>query len=252
VIFMLLFYSDEKAIAAMSPAERNRLVEAHVAYDHDFLRKRCTMLANRALQPSFTAMTVSPDGVTPGPAVLTDPPLTGFYLIDCADADEAVELARGYPMPDGLGRIEVRAVIQEWDYAPTVETAAPPEAVWRQYVDVASWPAWKHAIERAELDGPFVAGATGRLVVTGRPPMPYRIVSATSGQGYVSETELGEGIALRIEHMLVALPGGGTRITHRANVPRAALDLLGHEFSPALNDGIRRTLRSLSQRVESD
>ncbi|MEV0284882.1 YciI family protein [Kribbella sp. NPDC050820] len=249
---MLLFYSDEKAIAAMSATERNRLIEAHVAYDHDFLRKRCTMLANRALQPSGTATTVGPRGVTPGPAVVTDPPLTGFYLIDCADQAEAIELAGGYPMPEGLGSIEVRAVIQEWDYAPSVQTTAAPDAVWHQYDDVASWPEWKHGIERVELDGPFAAGTTGRLVVTDRPAMPYRIVSADPGQGYVSETELGAGIRLRIEHVLAALPGGGTRITHRVNVPRAALDLFGHDFSPALNDGIRRTLHALTRRIESD
>jgi hypothetical protein len=82
--------------------------------------------------------------------------------------------------------------------------------------------------------------------------MPYRIVSAEPGRGYVSETELADEVVLRIEHVLSALPDGGTRITHRANVPRAALDLFGHEFSPALNDGIRRSLDALAQRVESD
>jgi hypothetical protein len=178
--------------------------------------------------------------------------LTGFYLIDCADQAEAIELAGGYPMPEGLGSIEVRAVIQEWDYAPSVQTTAAPDAVWRQYDDVASWPEWKHGIERVELDGTLAAGATGHLVVTGRPAMPYRIVSADPGRGYVSETELGEGVLLRIEHVLAELPGGGTRITHRVNVPRAALDLFGHDFSPALNDGIRRTLHALAQRIESD
>lgn len=252
MIFMLLFYSDEKALAAMSDAERNRLIEAHIAYDQDFLRKRCTMLANKALHPSTTAMTVWPDDLTPGPAVVTDPPLTGFYLIDCADQAEAIELARGYPMRPGLGRIEVRTVVQEWDYAPSVETTAAPDAVWSQYVDVASWPEWKHGIERVELNGTLSAGATGQLVVPGRPSMPYRIVSADPGRGYVSETELGEQVVLRIEHVLAALPDGGTRITHRANVPRAALDLLGDEFSPALNDGIRRSLAALAQRAESD
>ncbi|WP_433003910.1 SRPBCC family protein [Kribbella sp. CA-294648] len=252
MIFTLLFYSDEKAIAAMSQTERNRLVEAHVAYNFEFLSKRCTVLASRALMPTATATTVWPDSVTPGPAVVSDPPLTGFYLIDCADQAEAVELARGYPMPADLGRIEVRAVIQEWDYAPSVETTASPDAIWSQYADVASWPEWKHQVERVELDGPLATGITGRIVIEGRPPMPYRIVSATPGRGYVSETELGEGIVLRIEHVLTELPDGGTRITHRVNVPRAALDLLGHEFSPALNDGMRRTLHALAERVATD
>lgn len=249
MIFMLLFHSDEKAIAAMTPAEQNRLIEAHVAYNHDFLQKRCEVLATRALQPSVTAVTVRPGRetvVSPGPAQVTDRPLVGFYLIDCAGADEAVELASGYPMPEGLGSIEVRAVMQEWDYAPSVDTTAPPAAVWRRYSDVAGWPSWKHGIERVELDGPFQTGTTGRLVAEGQPPMAYRIVSAAPNRGYVSETELAEGIFLRIEHSLAALPDGGTRITHRVKVPRAALDVYGHDFSPRLNEGIRLTLAALS------
>jgi hypothetical protein len=249
MIFMLLFYSDEKAIGAMAPAEQNRLIEAHVAYNHDFLQQRCQVLATRALQPSFTATTVGPDGVTPGPAYVSDRPLTGFYLVDCADAAEAVELAGAYPMPPGLGSIEVRPVMQEWDYAPSADTAHPPAAVWRVYADVAAWPAWKHDVERVDLDGPFAAGTTGRLHVRGQAPMPYRIVSATPDLEYVSETEVAPGIVLQIAHTLVRQPGGGTRITHRAKVPRAALDVYGHDFSPRFNEGLRRTLAALTARL---
>lgn len=248
MIFMLLFFSDEKAIAAMTPAEQTRLVEAHVAYNHDFLQKRCEVLATRALQPTATAVTVAPDGRRPGPAAVLDRPLTGFYLIDCADAEEAAELAAGYPMPPGLGAIEVRPVMQEWDYAPSVDTSASPDAVWRCYRDVDSWPAWKHDVVKMELDGPFESGTSGRLFVTGQPAMPYRLVSVDPGHGYASEIDVAPGIALHVEHRVTARDGG-SRITVRAKVPRAALDVHGHEFSPRLNEGIRRTLAALAART---
>jgi hypothetical protein len=47
------------------------------------------------------------------------------------------------------------------------------------------------------------------------------------------------------------LPDGGTRVTHRATIPRGALDRFGLEFSPEFNAGIRATLRSLSAAVRA-
>jgi hypothetical protein len=50
-----------------------------------------------------------------------------------------------------------------------------------------------------------------------------------------------------MEHTLEELPASGTRITHRATVPRAALDAFGLEFSPALYAGIHQTLAALAK-----
>jgi hypothetical protein len=240
----------------MTPQDMSRLVEGHVSYDFDFLYKRCNVLAERWLQPSATAVTVRPEAgemvATPGPVQPTDRPLTCFYLIECADLAEAVELASGYPMPDGLGSIEVRPVTQGWDYAPTIDTEAAPSTVWRCLVDVASWPEWKHGVEKAELAGAFGAGAAGQLVVSGQPPMAYRIVTTEPERGYVSETELAGGVALRVEYSLSPRPDGGTRITLSAKVPREALDVYGFDFSPRLGEGMRGTLAALAARFEPD
>jgi Polyketide cyclase / dehydrase and lipid transport len=126
-------------------------------------------------------------------------------------------------------------------------TAAPVAQVWRRYADVAAWPEWMVGVESAALDGPFAAGACGRLIPAGRAPVPLRIVSVAAPLGYVSETELVPGAALRIEHELQELPAGGTRITHRANVPRAVLDAYGLDFAPVLYDGMRRTIEALAR-----
>ena len=61
--------------------------------------------------------------------------------------------------------------------------------------------------------------------------------------------------ALVDENSLAGTPGwevgaGGTRVTHRPTVPRAALDEFGLEFSPALYAGIRQTLVALRATVE--
>jgi hypothetical protein len=254
MIFMLLFYGDEHAIATMPREERNGLVERHVHYNHEVLERRANVLATRGLDPTTQAYTVRPAAgtltVTPGPFAQTSEALAGFYLIECADMAEAIALAKAYPMPEGLGCVEVRPVMRAWDYAPSIDTTAAPEAVWRRYTDVATWPQWKYGVAAVRLDGPFTPGTTGRLTPTDRPPMPFRLVDVDPVRGYVSETEVVAGGVLRMEHTIEPLGDGGARVTHRTTVPRAALDEFGLEFSPALYAGIRQTLVALRAVVE--
>jgi hypothetical protein len=76
--------------------------------------------------------------------------------------------------------------------------------------------------------------------------MPYRIVAADVNKGYTSETDLGDGLLLTLDHRLVPLANGGTRITHSVSMPRAALEKFGMNFSPDFNASVRATLDRLS------
>ena len=256
MIFLFLFYSDERAIATMPREERNALVDRHVTYNHQVLERHAKVLATRGLEPTHEAVTVRPrDGVPtvrPGPFANTSEALAGFYLVECSDLAAAVELAKMYPMPDRLGCIEIRPVMRAWDYAPSVDTTAPPEVVWRRYADVATWPQWKTGVAAVALDRPFGAGASGWLTPTDRAAVPFRIVTAAENVSYVSETDVVPGATLRLEHTLEPLPDGGTRITHRATVPRAALDAFGLEFGPALYAGMHETLKALAAVAEKE
>jgi hypothetical protein len=71
-----------------------------------------------ALYPTATATTVRANGGKGGDVITTDGPyaetkeaLTGFYLLECADLDEAVKLAAQMPAAWN-GAVEVRPVIQ--------------------------------------------------------------------------------------------------------------------------------------------
>jgi hypothetical protein len=250
MIIMFLFYSDEEAIANLPLEGRNGLVERHVHYNYEVLERRAKVLATRGLEPTTAAVTVRPVNgqltVREGPFADTAEALAGFYLVEVKDMDEAIELARAYPMPEGLGCIELRPVMRTWDYAPSYDSPASPAAIWRLYADVSTWPQWKVGIKEVVLDGPFETGTRGWLTPTDQPPMPFHIVEAKENETYVSETEIARKVQLRLEHYLTPLPNGGTRVTHRATIPRAALDTFGLNFSPEFNAGIRRTLRQLS------
>jgi hypothetical protein len=71
-----------------------------------------------ALYPTTTATTVRVEGGKGGDVVTSDGPyaetkeaLTGFYLLECADLDEAVSVAARIPAAWG-GAVEVRPVIE--------------------------------------------------------------------------------------------------------------------------------------------
>jgi hypothetical protein len=75
------------------------------------------MRGGAALYPTSTATTVHVNGGKGGDVVTTDGPfaetkevLTGFYLLECADLDEAVKWAAKIPGA-WTGRVEVRPVI---------------------------------------------------------------------------------------------------------------------------------------------
>ena len=103
--YLCLVYLDEKRMDELPDADC-------VAYDAA-IRASGQCLASEALQSVHTATTVRVrDGrlsVTDGPFAETKEQLTGFYLIDAKDLDEAIHIAANIP-PARVGSIEVRPI----------------------------------------------------------------------------------------------------------------------------------------------
>ena len=79
------------------------------------LRESGALIAAEALEPVDTATTVRVRGgkavITDGPFAETKEQLAGFYLVEAADLDEALEIAAKIP-PAREGSVEVRPVRQ--------------------------------------------------------------------------------------------------------------------------------------------
>jgi hypothetical protein len=103
--YVCLVYGEEKDMAAMND-------DHCLAYDQS-LRSAGRCLASEALQPVHTAASVRVRNgklvVRDGPFAETKEFLAGFYLIDAADMNEAVQIAAQIP-PARVGTIEVRPV----------------------------------------------------------------------------------------------------------------------------------------------
>jgi hypothetical protein len=124
-----------------------------------------------------------------------------------------------------------------WTTEHTVETTAPADAVHALYADVAGWPAWDESVELAELDGPFVAGTTGRLRPAGLETLPFTLLWAEAGRGFTDETPF-MGHVLRFVHLLEPAAGGGTRITHRVEIDGPAAAEMGPNVASDLPEAM--------------
>jgi hypothetical protein len=111
--YLLLIYGNEKAAGTMTPDARNQMHSAYGAYTAA-LRDSGTYVAGEALQPTTTATTIRGGGsaakVIDGPFAETKEQLGGFYMINVANLDAAIEWARRCPGTEH-GTVEVRPVL---------------------------------------------------------------------------------------------------------------------------------------------
>ena len=114
--YLLLIYQAE--LPAGAQPDPDEMAAEFAAYDvfTRETRDRGQFIAGEALEPTTTATSVRvQDGrtvVTDGPFAETKEALGGFYLLECKDLDEAIEMAAKIPAAK-RGTIEVRPI---WAY----------------------------------------------------------------------------------------------------------------------------------------
>lgn len=110
--YLCLIYGDERKLEAMAASELDALVAEHLKYD-EALEEGGHLVVSEALASVRDAVTVRiRQGnllVTDGPFAETKEQLTGFYLIDANDLDDAIQAASRIPSAR-VGSVEVRAV----------------------------------------------------------------------------------------------------------------------------------------------
>ena len=112
--YLLLIYEDERAYANPSPGLWDQMMKLHGEFAQNVVKQGGKILAGEALQPTATATSVRGQAggdqvVTDGPFVETKEALGGYYVIEAADLDEAIALAKQVPAP--CGGVELRPVM---------------------------------------------------------------------------------------------------------------------------------------------
>lgn len=110
--YMCLLYGVD-ATAAPSPEEMQAEIAAYNAFTKEAV-DRGLMQGGEALHPAHTATTVrvrnGKTTTTDGPFAETKEVLGGFFLLDCKNLDEALEMAAKIPAAK-VGSVEVRPVV---------------------------------------------------------------------------------------------------------------------------------------------
>jgi hypothetical protein len=111
--FMLVLWGDESQWADMSEEEGAAELAAWEDYSAQLIAAGA-MVSGEGLQPSATSKTLRFENgervVTDGPFAETKEQLGGFYVIECASMDEALDWAAKLPSAD-RGSTEVRPVM---------------------------------------------------------------------------------------------------------------------------------------------
>jgi hypothetical protein len=119
----LIYEAEAPGGAGPDPEAMAAELPLYAAFTRE-ARERNQFLAGEALQPTATATSVRVrDGrtvVTDGPFAETKEALGGFYLLECRDIDEAIEMAAKIPSVR-RGTIEVRPI---WSLPPAYTDTA--------------------------------------------------------------------------------------------------------------------------------
>lgn len=111
--YMVLIYGSEAAAAIMTQAEREAEMQAYWGFNK-VTEERKALVSGEALVPTSSATTIRVrDGkllTTDGPFAETKEQLGGFYILECKDLDDAIELASQIPGAK-TGSVEIRPIV---------------------------------------------------------------------------------------------------------------------------------------------
>jgi hypothetical protein len=108
--FALLCYSDESV--QWTREMEDTVMEQHLAFEQK-LEERRTLGPNLRLMPTTTAVTIHSGAkplVVDGPFAETKEALLGFWVLDAASLDEAIDIAREFASHTPCGKLELRPV----------------------------------------------------------------------------------------------------------------------------------------------
>jgi hypothetical protein len=108
--YLLLIYEDEHGWENARPETLGEVLAGHQAFSE---KHGTSIRGGEALQPTATATCIRHDldggvTVTDGAFAETKEAMGGYYLVEAADLDEALRIAKDVPAP--FGGIEIRPI----------------------------------------------------------------------------------------------------------------------------------------------
>jgi hypothetical protein len=112
MLYAILCYHDENVVGCWTP-DQDAAVMSKLAVVQDKLKKEGRLGPVARLLPTTAATTLRKDNppvVLDGPYAETKEQLLGFYVVDCRNLDEALDVARDLGAVNPGGAYEIRPV----------------------------------------------------------------------------------------------------------------------------------------------
>jgi hypothetical protein len=133
---------------------------------------------------------------------------------------------------------------ESYEFEHSVEGVANVETVWALWSDVSRWTEWDESLESVTLEGPFVEGSSGTMVIKDQGPVSFTLTSVEDGVGFVDETSV-PGALLRFTHRLERVQEG-VRVTHSVHIEGSAAQFLGPVVTADLPDAVEALVKLAS------
>lgn len=109
--YMLFLREDLQAVKQMSPEDLQADIEEYTRWVEE-LAKTGNFIAGEPLEPEGNYLQASGQVQTDGPFIEAKEAISGYFLIQAASSEQAVEIAKTCPILKNGGALEVRPLMQ--------------------------------------------------------------------------------------------------------------------------------------------
>ena len=109
--FMYLFRSNPEAYQSFSPEQMQRTVKKWMDWRESLEKNGHATEFGQRLDGTGKVVRGKAKAVTDGPYVEVKDFIQGYLLVDARDMDQAVELAKGCPILESDGTVEIRSFV---------------------------------------------------------------------------------------------------------------------------------------------
>ena len=130
----------------------------------------------------------------------------------------------------------------------TIETKAPPKAIWSLWEDVKNWKTWDHGIEFSTLSGPFIKGTTGTLNPKGGPLVHTTLTLVDPLKMFIVESKLFL-CRMMVSHYL-EVSHTMTKVTHRIEMQGPLSFLFAYLIGKTMKKNLPQEMQTLVKKAE--
>ena len=109
--FMYLFRHNHAALRSMSPEQMQQLTKKWMGWTDTLKKNGHFKQAGERLDEAGKVVRGKSKIITDGPFVEAKDSIGGYMLVEAKDLAQAVELAKGCPILEGDGSVEIRPIV---------------------------------------------------------------------------------------------------------------------------------------------